>query len=776
MFELIHTSAPKGLKEGSSGFCPVAWTIGMPANLIGPLEQLSGYKPIFQPNSPEAGRNPVSCSFMIAPVGGRKRELLSRIAYAGLDYSGRSNKIAHHILPEAEDRPAEGPVAILLNNANFITAWNREPEVLPMRRPSVAAVHLGIAVNWQQTMADAGWAGVIAEWFKQGREYVHVIFPVGMDMLPLVEEISMLLNQQDRWLFTFNTYFIALAPGAECFLRFCIEGSEVAVKVKRLTGNLVIDLSEPKPIPAEMNKSPLVFAARTGELTPLPAVEKAKKLTAECELKPGNELQPQQMPDSNDGQPSRYSATTENIKLEYPPRGNRTITNHRTSVPVNPKPIRPPIVISDHKYDKRKMVIPIPAIIVAALIVLGLGCYFLTHKREEPEQISNLKTASDQEAKKLPATPVSNNQQDENSNHTEFVNTPDATAVKPPASTVGTDDTQYKPMSKKIPEKQTEAAKPVTEPAVHYQKPEAGEPALIEQVEFLANWEKIKRNQEAGIKDGLLWDNGNGPLWIEFSEIGKVEISSIPYNSVFMEVSNDKNRIDVYAITKDKIRKPGSKPVLSLFIKDNKLLLSVPSNDNADDITTPRLAKITEIIVSGKKLNTSLTWDEILAKLPPSTATTDVSFEGNNVVLVYKISDVESKLNKIGKIEFAGPSGFVLDKKNAVPNTIRYVKAGEKCNSIAEDIKLMKEYNHDLDNANKEFTKDKNPKKSLSDTITSRTNTSWTAIIQKYGINANEKKNPGTILSLQSLVELSGKHISSKMMNNSTIKRTRKQE
>ena len=45
-WELVYTSAPHGLAEGSRGFCTVAATAGMPASLIPRVEALSGYRPM----------------------------------------------------------------------------------------------------------------------------------------------------------------------------------------------------------------------------------------------------------------------------------------------------------------------------------------------------------------------------------------------------------------------------------------------------------------------------------------------------------------------------------------------------------------------------------------------------------------------------------------------------------------------------------------------------------------------------------------------------------
>ena len=97
MEELIFTSSSRGLQVGKSGFCTVAATAGMTPGLIRMLESLSGYRHLFAPGTPEAKKNPIAYSYVKAKVGNDFRYVLSRVKDCGVDYSGRSNKIAHHL-------------------------------------------------------------------------------------------------------------------------------------------------------------------------------------------------------------------------------------------------------------------------------------------------------------------------------------------------------------------------------------------------------------------------------------------------------------------------------------------------------------------------------------------------------------------------------------------------------------------------------------------------------------------------------------------------------
>ena len=96
--ELIYTSAPRGLKPGSQGFCTVVSTTGIATSLIQRLEALSGYRHVYSPQDPNARLNPVLCSHLLLDVGGRPYHVLSRICDAGLDYTQRNNKFAHHVV------------------------------------------------------------------------------------------------------------------------------------------------------------------------------------------------------------------------------------------------------------------------------------------------------------------------------------------------------------------------------------------------------------------------------------------------------------------------------------------------------------------------------------------------------------------------------------------------------------------------------------------------------------------------------------------------------
>ena len=270
MLELIHTSVPQGLKENTSGFCSVAWTAGIPANLIPPLEQLSAYRALYPFGDFKYELNPVAIAYLRIRYGGNTLSILSRIASAGLDYSGRSNKIAHLILLEKNEiaAPDFSPVALCRNHHTFFTEWNRPPEELPPRHIIAPRELLRPAVNWGNLAGSPAWAGVIAENFLQNpSKSVYVEYPEGFStssLLLLVAEITSLLTKEQETDFTFNTYFTSLPNGGACFLRFCPKGSPVLRSAERVASTPIIRLMEKnRPLPEQENSFWGIYA-RTG--------------------------------------------------------------------------------------------------------------------------------------------------------------------------------------------------------------------------------------------------------------------------------------------------------------------------------------------------------------------------------------------------------------------------------------------------------------------------------------------------------------------------------
>ena len=262
--ELHYTSVPRGLKPGSRGFGTVAATAHLADTLADRLESLSGYQAVYPPGDPADALNPIVHAHFRLTAGGKVIDVLSRIGPAGLDYSGRPNKYAHHIVLDDDDRPEGGP-AWLLSQPGFLqAAWEGEPRLLPAGRPVPQGDRpAGVADAWQALTGDAGWAGVLAESFLgDPRRPAFLVFRPGMEILPLFVEAIALLPAPRRWEVEFSTYFNTLPQGVSCSWRGVLDGSAEAKDARRLPNALIVDLCRPTGRAAG---DVLVHLARTGE-------------------------------------------------------------------------------------------------------------------------------------------------------------------------------------------------------------------------------------------------------------------------------------------------------------------------------------------------------------------------------------------------------------------------------------------------------------------------------------------------------------------------------
>jgi hypothetical protein len=227
------------------------------------LEALSGYRHVFPPQDANARLNPVLCSHLVLSISGRRCHVLSRICDAGLDYTQRTNKFAHHVVLDVSELNAAGP-ARLLSMPGFMQAtWDGEPRTLPTgRRAPPADGKCAVCAHWQQVTGDAGWGGVLAETAANGAARPAVlIFRPGIDPLPLLAESLALLPHETRWSVSFSTYYNKMPPGVDCQWRCVLEGSPEASAARRLPGAVIIDLCEAL---GAAPGGPYVQAARTG--------------------------------------------------------------------------------------------------------------------------------------------------------------------------------------------------------------------------------------------------------------------------------------------------------------------------------------------------------------------------------------------------------------------------------------------------------------------------------------------------------------------------------
>jgi len=283
-YELINTSAPKGLKPGTSGFCTVAYTAGMAPNYINVLESLSAYKLAFPAYHENASLNPVVYSYKTYSIGGSIIFILSRICFAGFDYTKRSNKLAHHLVLKDNELISCGPAAIFYNAPDlFLKEWNHEPKLLNTEKtiPAISS-DITVAEAWSAVSGgEAGWAGFMAEYStKNPNKHIYIVYNPGTEILPLINEAMMHIPEMNRWDITFNTYVYTLPRGVDCKWRCCLPDSPI-LKEARRTNSPIINLTKINTFDftefclqfgIESN-SDFIHAARTGVLVSIHDVE-----------------------------------------------------------------------------------------------------------------------------------------------------------------------------------------------------------------------------------------------------------------------------------------------------------------------------------------------------------------------------------------------------------------------------------------------------------------------------------------------------------------------
>jgi hypothetical protein len=125
--QLIYTSAPRGIVAGRSGHCTVARSALMREALMLQLEKFCYYQHL----SLSGGQERPIFSCRIVDIRGTRFHVLSRIQDAGLDFTGRTNFIAHHLVFTPEEiRQQPTPPVILREWPGWVKSWTKEPQLL----------------------------------------------------------------------------------------------------------------------------------------------------------------------------------------------------------------------------------------------------------------------------------------------------------------------------------------------------------------------------------------------------------------------------------------------------------------------------------------------------------------------------------------------------------------------------------------------------------------------------------------------------------------------
>jgi hypothetical protein len=210
--QLIYTSAPRGVVAGRSGHCTVARSATMREALMLQLEKLSYYQHLSLSGGQE---RPIYCCRLL-DIRGSRYHVLTRIQDAGLDFTGRTNFLAHHLVFTPEEvRQFASPPVILRGWSGWVNSWTKEPELFNNENwSSLTELSGGVcipAVHWQQVTGDAinGYgllearAGIAFRVDEMADEQVLALFAESLELLDLRDPRRDF--RASAWQYTFTT-------------------------------------------------------------------------------------------------------------------------------------------------------------------------------------------------------------------------------------------------------------------------------------------------------------------------------------------------------------------------------------------------------------------------------------------------------------------------------------------------------------------------------------------------------------------------------------------
>ncbi len=268
-WQLIFTSAPQGIAPGQSGFCTVARSAELREVLVTRLEQLSSYRHLATSGG---SANPLIAAYRLLDIRGAKYHVLTRIRDAGLDFTSRTNHLAHHLVFTPQELPGLPSPALLLRHwVGWRRVWREQPRWLT----EADLVQLGQvpraiplpAATWAQWAGDAGRAAGLLEtahsqgcflWSGPGQEE---------QFLDLYAEALQLLDPEGRnpaatWQLPFTTFLQGEDSVLDFQWRACWPATAAFVAAERASGTPIrlADLRVPD--------NRLAHIARHGSLPP----------------------------------------------------------------------------------------------------------------------------------------------------------------------------------------------------------------------------------------------------------------------------------------------------------------------------------------------------------------------------------------------------------------------------------------------------------------------------------------------------------------------------
>ncbi|HWX21834.1 MAG TPA: hypothetical protein VN578_18180 [Candidatus Binatia bacterium] len=289
-WQLIYTSAPRGLVTGQSGFCTVARSADLREALAQRLEQLSSYHYLELSGGAPSTRNPTISAYRILDVRGTRYHTLSRLKPCGLDFTARTNHLAHHLVFQADELSGlPSPAAVLRHWSGWLSAWEGEPRLLEAVSMDTFKQIPGPswpAQAWQQLTSDAGRAAGLLE--SESARGCYLLCPSGgeQQLLDCFCETLQLLNPTGEsglraWQYTFTTFLQGEDAIADFLWRGCQENTPASEQATRRSARLIplASIRVPDNLLAKLaREGPQRPALSAQAAAPLPATTSTRSL------------------------------------------------------------------------------------------------------------------------------------------------------------------------------------------------------------------------------------------------------------------------------------------------------------------------------------------------------------------------------------------------------------------------------------------------------------------------------------------------------------------
>ena len=232
--QLIFTSTPQGLEPGRTGYCTVARHKDLRHRLVRELERLSVYD-----FGQQAGDTRVAISiFRKIILGSEEFYVLTKICDAGLDYTNRTNYLAHHLILDGfEIATCPSPAEIFLNWNGWKSKWEEDARYLTPGEEITLTDYKSSGLipckNWLSFTNDPGNAATLVS--------PGLVPPIVLEnspaksehLLQLFAESSALLKLSlDAWDYSFTT-FLQGNDDIKSFAWVGIEGQPAGERLKQ---------------------------------------------------------------------------------------------------------------------------------------------------------------------------------------------------------------------------------------------------------------------------------------------------------------------------------------------------------------------------------------------------------------------------------------------------------------------------------------------------------------------------------------------------------------